>query len=259
MSAVPSAFPGPTVQDLTGKVALVVGASSGIGAATARCLARHGMAVAVAARDEERLQRVADDMASAGGMAVVVPTDVRRREDCDAAVARTVRELGRLDVLVNSAGVMLMSAVENADPNEWAHMMDVNVLGSMYLARAALPYLLERRGSLVQLSSAAGRVARPNTAAYCASKWAITAFCDALRQEVAGRGTRVIVLEPGSTDTDLRLSITDPAVLAAVTQRAATVDPLRPEDVAEVIAFALAQPARVSMNEVLFRPTLQSW
>jgi clavulanate-9-aldehyde reductase len=245
--------------DLRDQVALIAGASSGIGAATARTLAAAGMKVVVAARRGAELEAVAEEIRAAGGQALAIEMDVTRWEDCRDLVDRTVAEHGRLDALVNSAGIMLMARVEDADPQEWVTMMNTNVLGSMFLAKAALPHLLERQGAVVQLSSAAGRVARVNTSGYCASKYAITAFCEALRQEVGDRGVRVIVLEPGSTNTDLRFAITDEKVLAAVSARGQSIEQLQPEDVANFIAFALAQPARVAMNEVLFRPTQQNW
>jgi NADP-dependent 3-hydroxy acid dehydrogenase YdfG len=244
---------------LEGKVALVTGGSSGIGAATARALAAAGMSVAVAARREAELVAVADEIGAAGGKAIPVVTDVARWDDCRRAVERTVAELGGLDVLVNGAGVMLMAKIENADPQEWVRMMEVNVLGSMFLAKLALPHLLAAQGAVVQLSSAAGRVARVNTSGYCASKYAITAFCESLRQEVGDRGVRVIVLEPGSTNTDLRYSITDKAVLEAVSARSGSIEQLEAEDVADVIVFSLTRHPRVAMNELLFRPTQQNW
>ncbi|GAA1513218.1 SDR family NAD(P)-dependent oxidoreductase [Nocardioides humi] len=248
-----------TETDLAGKVALVTGGSSGIGAATARALAGEGMAVAVAARRDAELDAVVAEIRGQGGRAIAVPTDVARWEDCATAVQRTVDELGGLDVLVNGAGVMLMARIENADPQEWVQMMEVNVLGSMFLAKLALPHLLERQGAVVQLSSAAGRVARVNTSGYCASKYAITAFCESLRQEVGDRGVRVIVLEPGSTNTDLRFSITDEEVLAAVSARSATIEQLEADDIADVVVFSLTRHPRVAMNELLFRPTQQNW
>jgi NADP-dependent 3-hydroxy acid dehydrogenase YdfG len=247
------------VTQLQGKVALITGGSSGIGAATARALSAAGMTVTIAARRRAELESVADEIRSAGGQVSVIETDVAQWEECRQLVDRVVDEHGGIDAVVNAAGVMLMARVENADPQEWVTMMNTNVLGSMFMAKAALPHLLERQGALVQLSSAAGRVARVNTSGYNASKYAITAFCEALRQEVGDKGVRVIVLEPGSTNTDLRFSITDEEVLAAVSARSQSIEQLEPEDIANFIAFALAQPARVAFNEVLFRPTQQNW
>lgn len=244
---------------LVGKVALIAGGSSGIGAATARLLAKRGMRVAVAARRQGELDRVAQSINDSGGAAVAIRTDVTSQQDCQQAVDETVDQFGQLDVLVNSAGVMLMAKIANADPQEWVRMMEVNVLGSMFLIKSALPHVLERKGSIVQMSSAAGRVARPNTSGYCASKYAIGAFCESLRQEVGADGVRVIVLEAGSTNTDLRYSITDPKVLEAVSKRSGSIVQMEPEDIAEVIAFSISQHPRVAMNELLFRPTQQNW
>lgn len=244
---------------LCGKVALVAGASSGIGAATAVALGREGARVALAARRKERLEELAERIRADGGEAIVLPLDVTDEDDCRAAVGRTVEEYGGLDILVNSAGLMLLGKVENADTSEWVRMINTNVLGLMFMTHAALPHLLASRGAVVQMSSAAGRTARPNTAAYNASKFAVGAFSDALRQEVSDRGVRVIVMEPGSVNTDLRHHVTDAAAKAAVEARIATITPLEPSDVADAIVYALATPAHVSFNEVLFRPTQQHW
>lgn len=247
------------MNSIDGKVALIAGGSSGIGAATARVLADQGMKVAIAARRTTELQSVVDTIRSNGGTAIAIEADVTQWASCESAVERTVAEFGGIDSLINSAGVMLMARIEDSDPQDWVTMMDTNVLGSMFLIKLALPHLLASQGAVVQLSSAAGRVARVNTSGYCASKHAITAFCESLRQEVGDRGVRVIVLEPGSTNTDLRFAIKDEKVLAAVSARSGSIEQLQPEDIANFIAFALTQPARVSMNEVLFRPTQQNW
>jgi NADP-dependent 3-hydroxy acid dehydrogenase YdfG len=246
-------------EELRGKVALVSGASSGIGEATARMLAAEGMSVALAARRTDRLAKIVDEIHYAGGRAVAVELDVTERDSCSAAVQRTVDEFGSLDVLMNSAGVMLLAPVDRADPSEWVTMINTNVLGLMFMTHAALPHLLRSRGTVVQMSSAAGRVARVNTAAYNASKYAVGAFSDALRQEVGDRGVRVVVMEPGSVNTDLRQHVTDEKVKAGIDARIAGITQLEPEDVARAIVYALCQPPHVSMNEVLFRPTEQSW
>lgn len=247
------------VNRLSGKVALVTGASSGIGAATAEALGRHGVHVAVAARRTGHLESVAGRIRADGGDALVVTLDVTDERACRDAVRRTVEEYGRLDILVNSAGIMLLGKVENADTSEWVRMINTNVLGLMFMTHAALPHLLESRGAVVQMSSAAGRTARVNTSAYNASKFAVGAFSDALRQEVSGRGVRVIVMEPGSVNTGLRHHVTDPDAKAAVEARIATIKQLEPSDVADAIVFALSAPEHVSFNEVLFRPTQQYW
>lgn len=244
---------------LPGKVALVTGGSSGIGAATARAFAAQGAAVVIAARHAEGVSRIVDEITAQGGTVLGVPTDVSSWEACEAAVAATVDRFGHLDLLVNAAGVMFMAPVERADPGEWVTMMQTNVLGSMFMVKLAIPHLLRTRGTIVQLSSAAGRVARVNTSGYCASKWAVGAFCEAVRQEVGDRGVRVVVVEAGSTNTQLRFSITDQAVLDAVSKRSAGIEQLEPEDVADVIVYSVTAPARLAMNELLFRPTEQTW
>jgi NADP-dependent 3-hydroxy acid dehydrogenase YdfG len=247
------------VSALRGKVALVTGASSGIGAATATTLAREGVRVVLAARRKDLLDKLAERIRQDGGEAVPVELDVTDEDSCRQAVQRTVAEFGGLDVLVNCAGLMLLGRVENADTSEWVRMINTNVLGLMFMTHAALPHLLESRGAVVQMSSAAGRTARVNTSVYNASKFAVGAFSDALRQEVGDCGVRVIVMEPGSTNTELRHRMSDQAAKAAVESRIAGITQLEPEDVADAIVYALASPPHVSFNEVLFRPTQQNW
>jgi NADP-dependent 3-hydroxy acid dehydrogenase YdfG len=244
---------------LTGKVALVTGASSGIGEATAEGLAAAGAAVAVAARRRDRLDDLVRRLADKGCRAVAVELDVTDRDACAAAVRQTVAELGALDILVNNAGVMLLGPIENADTDEWLRMINTNVLGLMYMTHAALPQLIERAGAVVQMSSAAGRVTRPMTGVYNASKFAVGAFSDVLRQEVAERGVRVIVVEPGAVDTPLREQITDVKARETLEQRLERLRPLDAQDVASAVVWALTQPEHVALNEILLRPTRQAW
>jgi NADP-dependent 3-hydroxy acid dehydrogenase YdfG len=208
----------------------------------------------VAARRTDRLDALVRRLADRGARAVAVELDVTDAGACAAAVQRTVDELGALDVLVNNAGIMLLGPIETADVAEWTRMVNTNVLGLMYMTHAALPHLLRRGGAVVQMSSAAGRVTRPSTAVYNASKFAVGAFSDVLRQEVAERGVRVIVVEPGAVETPLREHITDEPRTrdaGAPSRRAA---PLDPEDVARAVVFALSQPAHVAMNEISCGP-----
>ncbi|HST87006.1 MAG TPA: SDR family NAD(P)-dependent oxidoreductase, partial [Ktedonobacterales bacterium] len=195
---------------LDGTVALITGASSGIGAATARALAHHGAAVALAARRKERLDQLAGEMTGRGGRALVMETDVTDKTQAQAAVARTVAELGRLDILVNNAGVMLLGPIENAPLDEWERMVRLNVLGLLYTAHAALPHLLRaaedaprRVADLVNVSSVAGRVARSGAGVYDVTKFGVVAFSESLRQEVTKRHVRVAVIEPGFVATEL--------------------------------------------------------
>jgi clavulanate-9-aldehyde reducatase len=244
---------------LAGRVALVTGASSGIGRAVAVALAQEGADVAVAARRTDRLDELRAELLGLGARALVLGLDVADEAACRAAVARTVAELGGLDILVNNAGVMLLGTVEGADAEDWRRMMGTNVLGLMYLTQAALPHLLQRRGVLVQMSSTAGRTARAGVAAYNASKWAVNAFSEGLRQEVTARGVRVVVIEPGIVATELREHITQPAARERIQASAAAIRQLQPEDIAAAVVYAATQPEHVAVNEILVRPTDQEW
>ena len=195
---------------LTGTVALVTGASSGIGAATARQLAEHGAAVALVARRKDRLDDLAADIENAGGTALVVAADITDRTEAQAAVAQTVAQFGRLDILVNNAGLMLLGPVVGADPDEWDRMIAVNVQGLLYTAHAALPHLLQaaedsprRVADIVNISSVAGRVAGSGYGVYNLTKFGVNGFTEALRQEITKRHVRVGVLEPGAVTTEL--------------------------------------------------------
>ena len=244
---------------LAGRVALVTGASSGIGRAVALALAREGADVAVAARRTDRLDVLRGELLELGVRGLVLGLDVSDEAACRDAVARTVAELGGLDLLVNNAGVMLLGTVEGADTEDWRRMMGTNVLGLMYLTHAALPHLLQRRGVLVQMSSTAGRTARAGVAAYNASKWAVNAFSEGLRQEVTARGVRVVVIEPGIVATELREHITQPAARERIQASAAAIRQLQPEDIAAAVVYAATQPEHVAVNEILVRPTDQEW
>jgi NADP-dependent 3-hydroxy acid dehydrogenase YdfG len=244
-------------------VALITGASSGIGAATARALAAHGATVALVARREERLAQLAQDITRGGGHALVIETDVTDNRQAQAAVARTVAELGRMDILVNDAGVMLLGPSENAPLDEWEQMVRLNVLGLLYTTHAALPHLLQaaetgprRVADLVNVSSTAGRVARNGTGVYAATKFGVVAFSESLRQEVTKRHVRVAVVEPGTVTTEIFSDLRE-AVREQVLQRFSGFEPLAAEDIAEAIAYIVTRPRRVAVNEVLIRPTEQ--
>jgi NADP-dependent 3-hydroxy acid dehydrogenase YdfG len=240
-------------------VALVTGASSGIGRAVALALADAGAQVAIGARRRDRLTALAGEIEGRGVAALPLDLDVTDEAACGRAVQRTVEELGALDVLVNNAGVMLLGQVEGADTEDWRRMLDTNVLGLLYMTHAALPHLLDRRGALVQISSSSGRVARPGSAVYSASKFAVTAFSESLRQEVTARGVRVVVVEPGIVETELREHITDATAKERIDAAAASVRQLQPEDVAAAVLYAVTQPGHVAVNEVFIRPVDQTW
>jgi NADP-dependent 3-hydroxy acid dehydrogenase YdfG len=248
---------------LDGTVALVTGASSGIGAATARVLAAQGAAVALAARREERLAQLAKDITGNGGRALVIETDVTEKTQAQATVARTVAELGRLDILVNNAGVMLLGPIENAPLDEWEQMVRLNVLGLLYTTHAALPHLLQaaedaprRVADLVNISSTAGRVARSGIGVYAATKFGVVAFSESLRQEVTRQHMRVAVVEPGFVATELQSHMREEVRQEAL-QVLSGVDPLQAEDIGEAIGFIVTRPRRAAVNELLIRPTEQ--
>jgi NADP-dependent 3-hydroxy acid dehydrogenase YdfG len=248
---------------LNGTVALVTGASSGIGAATARALAALGASVALAARRADRLKELARELEAAGGRTLVLETDVTESAQAESAVQRTVSELGRLDTVINNAGVMLLGPLENASLAEWEQMVKVNELGVLYVAHAALPHLLRaaegeprRVADLVNISSVAGRVARSNSGVYNLTKFGIGAFSESLRQEVTRRHVRISLIEPGAVATEL-MSHMRPEAREKAQQRFANVEKLEAEDVAEAIAFVVTRPRRVAINEVLMRPTEQ--
>lgn len=243
--------------DLSGTVVAITGASSGIGEATALAAARAGAAVALAARRADRIAALARRIADAGGRAVAIPADVGEEDQARAFVLRAHAELGRLDALVNNAGVMLLGPVEDAPTEEWRRMIHVNVFGVLYCTRAAVP-LMRRQGSghVVTVSSVAGRVARPGSGVYALTKAGVGAFSESLRQEMAPHGIRVTVVEPGAVETELTDHLR-PEIRAQATERFAGIRRLRAADVAEAIVFALGQPPHVALNEVLVRPTEQ--
>jgi NADP-dependent 3-hydroxy acid dehydrogenase YdfG len=238
---------------LNGTVALITGASSGIGAATARTLAKQGADVALVARRTERLKQMAADIMRDGGHALVIETDVTDRAQAQAAVARTVAELGRLDILVNNAGVGRPGPIENALLDDWEQMVCVNVLGVLYVAHAALPYLLQaaqdgprRVADLVTVSSDSARGARSGEGVYAATKLGVVAFSEALRQEVTKRHVRVAVVEPGFVATEIFSHMRDEA-RQQLMQFLSSVEPLAAEDIADAIAYIVTRPRRVTM------------
>jgi clavulanate-9-aldehyde reductase len=244
---------------LAGKVAFVTGASSGIGRATALTLAAAGASVAIGARREDRLAELEKEIRAFDVDAMTFALDVTDEDVVRASIDSTVESLGSLDIVINNAGVMLLGQIEGADTEDWRRMINTNVLGLMYVSHAALPHLLASKGSLIQLSSVAGRVARLGSGAYNASKWAVNAFSEALRQEVTARGVRVVVIEPGMVDTELREHITQEAARERSNANAASIRQLQSQDIADAILYAVTAPDHVAINEVLIRPTDQTW
>jgi NADP-dependent 3-hydroxy acid dehydrogenase YdfG len=240
---------------LAGKVALVTGASSGIGEATALALAAEGAAVVVAARRAERLHALVQHVHQAGGQALALVTDIASDQGVHEMVQQAYMRWQRLDILVNNAGVMFAGPIAGAETAEWRHMVEVNLLGLMYATHAALPIMQQQRsGHIVNVSSARGRNVKANYGVYSATKWAVNAFSEALRQEVHSQRIRVTVIEPGATESELDRHTTDPEMKRQIAARSAAMESLSSEDVAAAILYAVTQPSRVSVNELLIRP-----
>jgi NADP-dependent 3-hydroxy acid dehydrogenase YdfG len=253
----------PMTKTLDGTVALVTGASSGIGAATAVMLAAEGAAVAVAARRKDRLEELATGIRDQGGTVLVLEADVTDESQATEAVGRTVAELGRIDTLINNAGVMLLGPAAGAPLSEWQRMVELNILGLLYCTHAALPQLLaaaedspRRVADVVNVSSVAGRVARNGSGVYNLTKHGVGAFSESLRQEVTGRHVRVSLVEPGATETELA-GHNRPEILESFRPRFAAIERMKAEDIADAITYIVTRPRHVAVNEILIRPTEQ--
>jgi NADP-dependent 3-hydroxy acid dehydrogenase YdfG len=246
-------------QKLDGKVALITGASSGIGEATALALAALGAKVALAARRAERLQKLEKQITDGGGKALSLVTDIADEAQATEMVHKTNSNFGSVDILVNNAGVMLVAPVEGADTSDWRRMININLLGLMYATHAALPLMKAQGGGhIVNISSVAGRVAVPNYAVYNATKFGVGAFSEALRKEVYKDKNRVTVIEPGGVATELADQITNPEFKQQIIEEfLQSITALESEDIAAAIAYAVTQPPRVNVNEILIRPTEQ--
>jgi NADP-dependent 3-hydroxy acid dehydrogenase YdfG len=244
---------------LEGKVAAITGASSGIGAATALALSRAGAAVALGARREDRLRELAERIEAEGGRARPFAVDVADESSARDFVEQAHSELGGLDILVNNAGVMLLGPIEGADTEQWRRMVDVNLLGLLYCTHAALPLMREGGGGdIVNISSVAGRFARPGSGVYNLTKFGVNAFSEALRQETIDAKIRVIVVEPGYVETELQSHNVE-AVRGTIDQMREQIgDVLTADDIARGIEYAVTQPSHVAVNEVLIRPAGQA-
>jgi NADP-dependent 3-hydroxy acid dehydrogenase YdfG len=245
---------------LDGRIALVTGASSGIGEATALALAAEGAAVAIAARRTDRLAELQARLEKEDGRVISLELDVTDETACRRAVQRTQDELGGLDILINNAGVMLLGPIDGAPTDEWRRMIDANLYGVLYCTHAVLPIMLAQdgdpRGHIVNVSSVAGRRATAGSGVYNLTKFGVNAFSEALRQELAESDIRVTIIEPGAVSTEL-VSHNRDEIKDAMKGRMAGVTPMQPTDIANAIIYALAQPSYVSINEVLVRPTRQ--
>ena len=244
---------------LDGKVALVTGASSGIGEATALALAGEGAKVALAARRGDRISALAERIEKDGGEALPVEADVSDHGKCEALVVETAGTLGGLHILINNAGVMLLGPVDGADIAEWERMVDVNLLGLLYCTREAIPIIRDSGGGdIVNISSIAGRTANLGTAVYNLTKWGVVGFSEGLRQEVLHSNIRVSCVEPGFVDTELQGHNEHPMVVDAIAKEKEKIgELLQAEDIARAISYTVSQPPHVAVNEILIRPTKQ--
>jgi NADP-dependent 3-hydroxy acid dehydrogenase YdfG len=249
------------MQELNQRRAWITGASSGIGAATAKALAQAGAEVVLSARRRERLDALAEEITAGGGKAVVKPVDIADRAAVEA-LGRELEEMGGIDLLINNAGIMPLAPMLEGRVDEWERMIDVNLKGLLYAIHAVLPGMAERkRGHIVNLGSVAGRVTFPGSAVYCGTKFGVRAISDALRKEALHYGVRITDVEPGAVATELHESIGHEATREAVTGEGGFYGPgaeiLQAEDIAQAIRFVVTQPARVTVSELLVRPFIQ--
>lgn len=249
-------------EKLNGTVALITGASSGIGQATAIRLANLGASVALVARRQDRLESLANRIAAADGSALVIAADITDNHEAERVVDRVLERFGRLDTLVNAAGLMLNGPSVESPLEEWDRMVDVNLRGLMYLTKQALPHLLQAVTSspravadVVNISSVAGRVAASQVAIYNATKFAVTAATEAWRQEFTKQSLRFSVIEPGATATELFEQ--KDGQWEGFTSMFGEVERLHAEDIAAAAAFIVTNPRRVAINEIVVRPTDQ--
>lgn len=237
----------------SGRVAVITGASSGIGEATARAFAADGHRLALLARRADRVEKLAEELDNG---ALAIEADVTDRDSIVAAAKRVQSELGGADILINNAGVMLLAPFSSEQKTEIRQMVETNLLGAITTTEVFLDQLRDGGGDLVNISSVAGRTARPGNAVYAATKWGLGGWSESLRQELRPE-IRVMVIEPGAVATELTDHITHADTKKAVQQMVGEIA-IRPEDIAEVIVFAVARPPRMTLNEILIRPTAQA-
>lgn len=243
--------------NIQGKVVVITGASSGLGEATARLLSAQGASVVLGARRIDRLKVLADDLSRRGGKALAVPTDVIQCDQVKGLVDAAVQTHGRIDVMINNAGLMPQALLERLKIDEWNRMIDVNIKGVLYGIAAALPHMKQQKaGHFINVSSVAGHRVGPGFAVYAATKYAVRALSEGLRQEVKPYNIRTTVISPGAVATELPNTVTDPQAAERIRKFYAEVA-IPAESFARAVAFAMSQPEEVDVNEILFRPTRQ--
>ena len=241
------------------KVALITGGGTGIGAAAAMALAAEGVKVAITGRRRERLDAVAAQIVDSGGQVLTVESDVSDEASAFAAVRQCAEHFGRLDIVINSAGVNEAGGIEALDLADWRRVIDINLWGTIYTTKAAVPHLRAAgSGDIINISSTAGRRAAGAFASYATSKHGVNGFTESIRQELGGHDIRVCVIEPGATETDIASSISDPAWSAAIHQHVTKGGAMAAADIAEAIIFILALPRRANVSQILIRPTIDT-
>ena len=244
-------------QGIKDKIVVVTGASSGLGEATARLLSAQGATVVLGARRADRLQLLAKDLEARGGKALALTTDVTRREQVKALVDSAVQTYGRIDVMINNAGLMPQAPLERLKVDEWDRMIDVNIKGVLYGIAAALPHMQRQKaGHFINVSSVAGHRVGPGFAVYAATKYAVRALSEGLRQEVKPYNIRTTVISPGAVATELPDSVTDPDASKRIRTFYEQVA-VPADSFARAVVFAMSQPEDVDINEILYRPTRQ--
>ncbi|WP_276496201.1 SDR family oxidoreductase [Pontibacter litorisediminis] len=245
------------MNNIEGKVIVITGASSGLGEATARHLSAQGAAVALGARRADRIQSIAEEINKNGGRAIAVTTDVTQREQVQKLVDAAAEQFGRLDVVLNNAGIMPLSPLERLNVEEWDRMIDLNLKGVLYGIAAALPYMKQQKsGHIINVSSVAGHKLFPGSAVYSASKFGVRALSEGLRQEVKPYNIRTTIISPGAVKTELLEHISEKDIQEANQDYVGQVG-VTPDAFARLISFAISQPEEVDINEILFRPTAQ--
>ncbi len=244
---------------LTGKVALVTGGGTGIGAAAALALAAAGASVAVSGRRAARLEEVVAAIAAAGGEALAVQSDVSLEADAFRAIAETVARFGKLDIVINAAGVNEAGGIKDLSLEQWRKVIDINLWGTIYTCKAAVPQLQAAGGGdIVNISSTSGRRAAGLFASYSTSKHGVNGFSESIRQELGGENIRVTVIEPGATESEIAESITDPGWRAAIQSHVSKDGAMKASDIADTILFILALPRRANVSQILIRPTIDT-
>ena len=244
-------------ENISGKVVVITGASSGLGAATARLLSQQGAIVVLGARRAERIQALAGELTSAGAKAAAVVTDVANRDQVKELVDKAVESFGRIDVMLNNAGVMPLAPLEALKTDEWDQMIDVNLKGMLNGIAAALPYMKQQKsGHFINVSSVYGHKVGPGAAVYCATKFAVRALSEGLRQEVKPYNIRTTIISPGAVATELLEHISEKTIQAQTKEFVSKIA-VPAETFARMVAFAISEPADVDVSEIVFRPTAQ--